>query len=226
MSPEDDLTEELLSLYRRTGEATRTYWPHRFLAAVRRHGGLPVAKKLLAPGQPTSSGFDRLVAARRADLLVESIALDGRFSQLFDAAELAEARRRLDELPPEAFPEPIAPLETAPDEVADEESYPAGAVRHVTINDYERSAKARAMCLKHHGRQCAVCGMEFEKRYGDIGEGFIHVHHKRPLGSLKTSYRLNPKRDLVPVCPNCHAMPHTRTPPLDVEQLRALLMPR
>ena len=46
MSAEDDLTEELLSLYRRTGEATAgAYWPYRFLAAVRQQGGLKVAKE-------------------------------------------------------------------------------------------------------------------------------------------------------------------------------------
>ena len=70
-----------------------SYWPHRFLAAVRRQGGLTVAKKLLAPNHPVSAGFRRIVDAHRADLLVESIALDTRFSQLFDPEELAEARR-------------------------------------------------------------------------------------------------------------------------------------
>jgi hypothetical protein len=29
--------------------------------------------------------------------------------------------------------------------------------------------------------------------------------------------------DLVPVCPNCHAMLHTRNPPMDFEELRDLV---
>jgi len=65
--------------------------------------------------------------------------------------------------------------------------------------------------------------MAFEERYGEIGKGFIHVHHKRALAALGKHYRLNAVQDLVPVCPNCHAMLHKREPPCDVEQLRAIL---
>jgi len=36
-------------------------------------------------------------------------------------------------------------------------------------------------------------------------------------------YRLNPETDLVPVCPNCHAMLHTSEPPLSVDELKAQL---
>ena len=68
-----------------------------------------------------------------------------------------------------------------------------------------------------------VSEMNFEARYGKIGRDFIHVHHKRPLSSLKKQYKVDPKKDLVPVCPNCHAMLHRRTPPYDVEQLRAII---
>ena len=33
-------------------------------------------------------------------------------------------------------------------------------------------------------------------------------------------YEPDPRRDLVPVCPNCHAMLHTSDPPLEIEKLR------
>ena len=39
-------------------------------------------------------------------------------------------------------------------------------------------------------------------------------------------YRLNPETDLVPVCPNCHAMLHTSEPPLSVDELKARLRSR
>ena len=52
---ESAFTNEMESLYRRSGEAMG-YWPHRFLRAVRTHGGLVYAKKLLAPGA-TSTGI-------------------------------------------------------------------------------------------------------------------------------------------------------------------------
>jgi 5-methylcytosine-specific restriction protein A len=68
-----------------------------------------------------------------------------------------------------------------------------------------------------------VCDIAFEERYGVIGQGFIHVHHKRPLATLAKRYRLNAVKDLAPVCHNCHAMLHKREPLYDVEQLRAIL---
>jgi len=61
--------------------------------------------------------------------------------------------------------------------------------------------------------------MSFEQRYGPIGKGFIHVHHKKPLASREV-YNLDPVEDLVPVCPNCHAMLHTYDPPLTVDELK------
>ena len=76
------------------------------------------------------------------------------------------------------------------------------------VNRYERSSIARMKCIEHHGVQCTICGMDFGKRYGDIGEGFIHVHHLKPLHSIGRDYVIDYKNDLIPVCPNCHAMIH------------------
>jgi hypothetical protein len=61
-----------------------------------------------------------------------------------------------------------------------------------------------------------VCDIAFEERYGEIGKGFMHLHHKRPLAALGRRYRLNAVKDLVPICPNCHAMLDKREPPYDV----------
>lgn len=90
MTPAEEFNKELLSLYRRTGEATN-YWPSYFLRSVRANGGLVVAKKLLAPGR-ASSGFDRLIDARRTDLSVEHIVLEPRFVHLFTEEELKVAK--------------------------------------------------------------------------------------------------------------------------------------
>ena len=220
MATEADFHEEMLSLHRRTGTATG-YWPSYFLRSVRTEGGLAVAKKLLAPKQ-TSSGFDRLVEARRVDLSVEAIVLEERYSHLFTAAELDEAQQRLAQVPAYGFPEESDGPGTL-GEVPEGETYEEGAVRRVLVNRYERDPKARKQCIKYHGTCCAVCELDFERRYGKIGAGFIHVHHLRPLGRLKSSYRPDPRKDLIPVCPNCHAMLHRRDPPFDIEQLRARL---
>src|SRR6185503_16995414 len=102
LATENDLHTELLSLYTRTGVATG-YWAHYFLRDVRKDGGLAVAKKLLRANR-VSTGFDRLIAARRADLSIEFIALSPRFKHLFSTEERAVAATRLEPLPRSAFP--------------------------------------------------------------------------------------------------------------------------
>lgn len=107
-----------------------------------------------------------------------------------------------------------------PEEIPARGKFSEGAKSTVTINAYERSAKARAACIAHHGVSCSVCGFDFEDAFGDLGSGFIHVHHIVPIGSIRDEYEVDPITDLVPVCPNCHAMIHRVEPPLTVEQLR------
>lgn len=110
-----------------------------------------------------------------------------------------------------------------PEEVDHPEKYIEGASRAVSVNAYERNAKARAACIKHYGATCIVCGFNFQAVYGQIGAGFIHVHHLVPLSEIKKQYELDPIRDLRPVCPNCHAIIHSTQPALTVEQLKGHL---
>lgn len=98
-----------------------------------------------------------------------------------------------------------------------------GARKTIVVNSYERNSKARSMCIAHWGGKCSVCGFEFEKIYGCIGSGFIHVHHLTPVAEIGKLYQINPVNDLRPVCPNCHAMLHTSNPPLSIEQLREII---
>lgn len=221
MSPEKLFNELMESLFRRTGVATG-YWPNYFSREVRKKGGVAVAKRLLNPKIKVSDGFDKLVAVRRADLSVEFIAVQPPFRSLFSTEELAEAQRRLDLLPKSAFPDPRPEIERYPDEVSDAE-YHEGARLNVTVNRYERNQKAHDACVKFHGARCCVCDVNFRERYGDIGKDFIHVHHLKPISQVGHSYKVDPRRDLVPICPNCHAMLHRQDPPLDPEELRARL---
>ena len=105
-------------------------------------------------------------------------------------------------------------------------SYLEGAAVRVLVNRYERDRRAREYCIAHHGAVCAVCGFEFSRAYGQIGEGFIHVHHVVPLASVGRSYEVDGRRDLIPVCPNCHAMLHSGEQPPSVEQLRQIVAAR
>jgi len=110
-----------------------------------------------------------------------------------------------------------------PEEFDDGSVFFEGAVKRISINAYERNPEARAACIKKYGTRCAVCGFDFEQVYGQLGAGYIQVHHKVPISSIGTAYELNPEEDLVPVCANCHAMLHRCAPPLAVDELRSCL---
>lgn len=101
--------------------------------------------------------------------------------------------------------------------------FPEGAVTRVVVNRYERDRRNRGLCIAVHGYSCKACGFDFERTYGYLGSGFIHVHHVVSITRLRPDYRINPVNDLVPLCPNCHAMVHKHDPPLSVSELKQLL---
>lgn len=98
-----------------------------------------------------------------------------------------------------------------------------GGQTRVVVNRYERNPRARKRCLQHYGPICQACDMSFGDTYGAIGEGFIHVHHLIEISTIGSEYEVDPINDLRPVCPNCHAMLHTRRPAYGIEELRKLL---
>lgn len=95
-------------------------------------------------------------------------------------------------------------------DIKEDDVYIEGAAKMVLVNKYERSSVARGKCIEYHGCNCSICGMNFETVYGEIGNGFIHIHHKISLSEIKENYVLDYKNDLIPVCPNCHAMLHRK----------------
>ena len=108
-----------------------------------------------------------------------------------------------------------------PDEVNGE--YLEGKAKMTTVNIYERNQIARQKCISHYGINCQVCNLNFEKMYGEMGKDFIHVHHLIELSSISKEYSVNPITDLVPVCPNCHAMLHKVKPAHTIENLKMIL---
>ena len=86
------------------------------------------------------------------------------------------------------------------------EESPEGNQKKVYVNRYERDPEERRKCLERYGNKykCIVCGFNFEEVYGEIGREFIHVHHIKPLADNGQDISEN----LIPVCPNCHAMLH------------------
>lgn len=107
-----------------------------------------------------------------------------------------------------------------PNEIPMQGEFNEGVATQVMINRFERDSKARQAALGWHGSLCKICGVDMVKIYGDIAEGFIHIHHLIPLSDIKENYYLDPKKDLIPVCPNCHAMLRRRTPPFSPDELK------
>lgn len=109
---------------------------------------------------------------------------------------------------------------------AKELSLKEGGSVSIVVNKYERNIAARRICIRYHGYNCKVCDFNFYENYGEIGLNYIHVHHIVPLHLIGEEYIVDPVKDLVPVCPNCHAMIHKKKEALSIEQLKQLLNKR
>lgn len=223
---EAQFTQAMLEIYEQARRLSPPYTPSAFRSMVVEHGGKGAADRLLEGTTPSSGFAELLLRGREAlKLSVEYLVLKEPWRGLFSPEQLAEARRRLIEVdcerPPEdaALPPEEVPL---PEELVEGE-YAEGAVKRISINAYERSAAARAMCIEIHGSRCTVCGFDFEDAYGPEAAGFTHVHHVVPLSEVQESYEVDPRADLRPVCPNCHAVIHLGGGCRSIEEVRAML---
>ena len=104
------------------------------------------------------------------------------------------------------------------------ESFVEGSKTLRYVTTYERHPQLRKQALAIHGLTCQGCDLDMEKRYGAYAQGLIHVHHVVPVSSYELPRSIDPSTDLVPVCPNCHAVIHRRkAQTLSVSDVRALL---
>ncbi len=92
------------------------------------------------------------------------------------------------------------------------ETFHEGAKKQITVNYYERDPRARLECIDSHkpSYTCYICGFNSGEIYGEQFKGLIHVHHKVPLSKIQGETKNNPKIDMVPVCPNCHMILHSK----------------
>lgn len=86
-----------------------------------------------------------------------------------------------------------------------------GKGKKIVINTYERNPKARKACLIHYGYKCAICGFDAKEVYGDGYDGKIEVHHVTPIHEIGNEYQVDPIKDLIPICPNCHMILHSKS---------------
>lgn len=92
----------------------------------------------------------------------------------------------------------------------------------IFTNRYERDPKLRKQAIALHGTKCQVCGFSFAEKYGKLGNGYIEVHHIKPISEGVRD--VNPKTDLVCLCSNCHRMiHHNRSHVMTVDELKDLI---
>lgn len=108
--------------------------------------------------------------------------------------------------------------------IPDPVGYAEGGANSQQSTRYERDRRNRAAAIAIWGCKCQACGLDFGDRYGDAAKGFIEVHHTTPVSELEAGTIINPARDLVPLCPNCHAVAHRRDPPFSIDEVRTMLL--
>jgi 5-methylcytosine-specific restriction protein A len=165
--------------------------------------GLPLENEVLTS---TWSDFEAKITV--------GFAVESRLEKLVDTLIFAISIPLVllqEDLPPE-----LLPLENSREVLEGEKST-------VLQNKYERSRFNRAMCLRAHGFNCMACGDKLSNKYGVVAQELVHVHHITPVSTLGGATVVDPIRDLVPLCPNCHNVIHRRNPPFSIEELKAII---
>lgn len=99
-----------------------------------------------------------------------------------------------------------------------------GAAYQALVTRYERSKLNREACIGLRGARCLACGFDFERVYGEVGTGFIEIHHVESIALMEANTKLDPATDLVPLCSNCHSMAHKRRPvPFTVDEIKSMI---
>lgn len=77
--------------------------------------------------------------------------------------------------------------------------------------------------LKNHTHLfCEVCGFDFNKQYGSLGQSFIECHHTKPIHQLKERTETQIE-EMALLCANCHRMIHRKKEMLSIEELKAIV---
>ncbi len=95
-----------------------------------------------------------------------------------------------------------------------------------------RSKKLREAAIQYytkHGKiKCAVCGFDFTEMYGELGVGYIQMHHEKPICQYSDEgfarYIKEAIQDMKPVCANCHCIIHRNgSHMLTIEELKDII---
>lgn len=108
--------------------------------------------------------------------------------------------------------------------------YAEGAQLRKERTFFARNPALRRDAIAKWGYTCSVCDLDFEATYGDIGKGYVEIHH---LESIAIKSKENPSaewstsiNDVRPLCANCHRMAHRRNPPVSIDELKSIMKAR
>jgi len=103
-----------------------------------------------------------------------------------------------------------------------------GAQSTKNTKTYERSKILRDYAIQYYSKgehiSCSACSFDFYSFYGEIGKGFIEIHHKKPVfqyseveGEMFLKHAVD---NVAPVCSNCHRMIHRKwSEPISLDYL-------
>lgn len=88
----------------------------------------------------------------------------------------------------------------------------------------ERNNSLAKKVKKRKGYTCEACEMNFEDKYGALGEKFIEAHHLKPISELGIGkFKVDLENDFAVLCSNCHSMIHKLEDPSDLNKLKKII---
>jgi len=104
-----------------------------------------------------------------------------------------------------------------------------GFENQLTPQQYLRRERSRYLAnlrKQHDNYVCGICGFDFSKTYGQLGNDFAEAHHIVPL-KTNDKERTTTITDLITVCANCHRMlDRMDGTPDDIKKLKAIVRKR
>ncbi len=96
----------------------------------------------------------------------------------------------------------------------------SATLKKKAIEDFKNKNENRLFCM--------ACSFNFGETYGEWGEGFIEIHHLKPISTMDLEGDLvtleKALQKVVPLCSNCHRMVHRKKGKmLSLDDLKELL---
>ncbi|OOB80263.1 MAG: hypothetical protein BEN19_05830 [Epulopiscium sp. Nuni2H_MBin003] len=87
----------------------------------------------------------------------------------------------------------------------------------------EKWNELKKACLEYYGASCEICSIDYGYTYGDKFEKLMDVHNLKSTTKEWDNLDVNPEKDLIPICHNCHTILHSKFPNYTVEQVKEML---